>query len=71
AEEAAKDMRGQGLKIQDKSGSGPPLEDNIQMALPWQRIGKEWRTDCRTTTTEDTGRNAWNRVKEKLQEFKR
>ncbi|MEQ2242697.1 hypothetical protein ILYODFUR_038689 [Ilyodon furcidens] len=66
-EEAAKDMRGRGLKIQDKSGTGPPpLKEKIQRALPWQRVGKERRTDCRPTTTEDTGRNAGNRAKERI-----
>ncbi|MEQ2213849.1 hypothetical protein XENOCAPTIV_022160 [Xenoophorus captivus] len=71
AEEAAKDMRGRGLKVQDKSGTRLPLEEKIQRALPWQRVGKERRTDCGTTTSEDTGWNAGNRAKEKLQEFKR
>lgn len=71
AEDAARDMRKRGLEMGEQHVNEPTLEERIQRASTWQRVGERQMINQGPDAPEDAGQDAANRAREKLQEFRR
>lgn len=71
AEDAARDMRKRGLEMGEQQVNEPTLEERIQRASRWQCVGKRQVINQGPSAPEDAGQDVANRVREKLQEFRR
>lgn len=76
AEEVVRDMRKRGMSTPDRrsyaADKGASLEERLQRALPWLRVGEKQRGDGGAADSEEsTGQDAADRARERLQEFRR
>lgn len=75
-EEVVRDMRKRGMTTPDRrsyaADKGASLEERLQQALPWLRVGEKRGGDGGTADSEEsTGQDAADRARERLQEFRR
>lgn len=76
AEEVVRDMRKRGMSTPDRrsyaADKGAPLEERLQRALSWQRVGEKQGGDGGAADSEEsTGQDVADRARGRLQEFRR